>query len=404
MLTFLCLACASLAALDLSGLMPVTLDNRLNALLLPRFPEFLPPHLHRIWIPLAFTSAAFLLIARLMKRQRRYWTPSGFSVLPVSNGGYLRKVDLSEFKDESKNVTSSLKHTAKEAFRSGELHFGVRRYKEASEKFQESTFAVATKSAYLNLGVSLFCVASMERATNAFAIGLTHTHDENSEKFLAAFLCNSGIIKRERGELTEALSSFERAYATSQKIDDSPGRACALGNIGSIRLLRGEIDAAMESWELAHKDFRQIGLTAGLAAALDGIGSVYSAKGEYRRALKHHRNARRLYRSIHSLHGEAQTLANIGHACFKLGRWRRSLRAGCAAMKIAEPLGSSVQQAKAHAVIQPCRHRRPAREHWLCLRCRRQKKRSALEAGRGPLKISADRRQDRRIPYDRSCQ
>lgn len=349
--TFLCLAYASLAALDLAGRMPVALDSSLKSLLLPHFPGFLPPHLHRIWIPLAVTAAVFFLIARLMKRHRRFWTPSGFSVLPVSNGGYLRRVDSSQFKDESKTATSDLKRMAKEAFRSGDLHFGVKRYKEASEKFQESTFAVATKSAYLNLGVSLFCVASMERATNAFEIGLSLAHDQNSEKFLAAFLCNSGIVKRERGELTEALSCFERAYSTCRKIGDSLGRACALGNIGSVHLLRGEDDAAMESWELANKDFRRIGLTAGLAAALDGIGSVYGAKGEYRRALKHHRKARTLYKTIHSLHGEAQTLANIGHARFKLGRWRRSLRAGRAAIKIAEPLGSYVEQAKAHGAI-----------------------------------------------------
>ncbi len=349
--TFLYLIFAGLAVTDLAGHMPRALEQRLKSLSPPLLGEYLPAQLNHVWLPLAIMAALFLLIAQASSRRKRLWRPSGFETLPAPDGGYLRKAGFVQFKKELKGVPSAARREAIECFKLAERHFSKNQYKNAATEYQKSAFSVSTKCAYLNLGIAMCYVSYFQRATDAFETGLPIAQREEDTKFVAAFSCNSGILHRERGKLTEALTCFKQAYGKGVEIGDSLGQACALGNIGSVYLLQGRIDEAMKSWEVTCERFERARCAVGRAVALDNIGSVYGGKRNFKRALKYHREARKIHREMYNLMGEAQTLSDIGYVCLKLNRRRRSLRASRAALKFAEQLGSLVDQAKAHGNI-----------------------------------------------------
>lgn len=349
--TFLSLIFAGMAVVDAAGHMPHALKRHLNFLFPPLLDAYLPPQLHHVWLPLAIMAVLSLLIAQASSRRKRLWRPAGFEVIPAPDGGYLRKAGFSQFKKELKGAPAAARREARECFEAAERHFSRNRYKNAATEYQKSAFSVSTKSAYLNQGVSLCHISYFQKAKDAFDTGLPIAQREEDTRFEAAFLCNCGIVHRERGELNEALKCFKQAYGKGDQIGDSLGQACALGNIGSVYLLQGRIDEARKSWEKVCERFEQTRYAVGRAVALDSIGGVYGAKRQFKQALKYHRKARKIYRDIRNLVGETQTLANIGYVCLKLNRRRRSLRASRAALKLAEQLGSFLAQAKAHGNI-----------------------------------------------------
>lgn len=349
--TFSYLVFGSLAALDIAGLMPKKFEQLLDSLFFFWFPRYLPAQLKQIWIPLLIVAAMFLFIVYVADRRKRLWQPSRFDELPAPGGGYLRKVGIAPFKEDLKRGEQPARRPAKESFKLAELHFAENRYKEAVAEYQKSVFSMSTKSAYLNLGVSLWYTSYFQRAMDAFEKGLSIARKDEDGEFETAFLSNIGVLQRERGKLDEALAHFKRVYGIYGETGDVLGQACALGNIGSVYLLQGRTDEAMKSWEMAHERFEKAGHAASRATALDNIGSVYGGKWNFGRALKYHRKAHRIFKGIPNLPGETQTLANIGFACFKLGRWRRSLKASHAALRRAEQLGSSLDRAKALGAI-----------------------------------------------------
>ena len=336
----------TLALLDFGGRMPDTLGRRLESLLFAGSAEFLPPQLHRTWIWLGIMAVLSLFIVHVSSRRKRLWRPRSFEALPAPNGGYLRKAGLAQLKKELKKGERAARREANESFRLAERRFAGNRYKDAVSEYQKSAFSISTKAAYLNLGVSLWYTSYFQRAMDAFTTGRLIARKEGDQRFEAAFVCNIGILQRERGELTEALTCFKQAYTTGGNIGDSLGQACALGNIGSVYLLQGRIDEAMKSWEMACERFEKAGRASGRATALDNIGSVYGGKWDFKHALKYHRKAHRIFKDIRNLPGETQTLANIGCVCFKLGRFRRALKASHAALKLAGRFGSLLDRAK----------------------------------------------------------
>ncbi len=349
--TFSYLAFGTLAALDIAGRMPKRFEGYLDFLFFFWFPRFLPPQFKQLWVPLLVVAAMFLFIVYVADRRKRLWRPSWFNELPAPNGGYLRKAGMAPFKKDLKGGEPPARRPAKESFKLAELHFVENRYKEAVAEYQKSTFSMSTKSAYLNLGASLWYTSYFQRAMDALEKGLSIARNEKNEEFEAAFVSNIGVIQRERGKLDEALTRFKRAYSIYGDTGDELGQGCALGNIGSVYLLQGRTDEAMKSWEMAHERFEKADHAAGRATALDNIGSVCAGKWDFKQALKYHRQARKLFRGIPNLPGEMQTLANIGYAYLKLGRFRRSLKASHAALKRAERLGSSLGRAKALGTI-----------------------------------------------------
>lgn len=349
--TFLYLILAGLAVIDLADQMPHALEQHLKSLSFPLLGTFLPPQLNHVWLPLNIMAVLFVLIVQVSSRRKRLWRPSGFEVLPAPDGGYLRKAGFGQFKKELKGVPSAARREATDCFKLAERHFSKNRYKNAATEYQKSAFSVSTKCAYLNLGVSLCHISFFQRATDAFETGLPIARREEDKRFEAAFLCNSGILHRERGKLTEALTCFKQAYGKGDEVGDSLGQACALGNIGSVYLLQGRIEEARKSWEKVCERFEQARCVVGRAVALDNIGGVYGGKWDFKRALKYHRRAHKIHKDVCSLLGKEQTLANIGYVRLKLNRRRRSLRASRAALRLAEQLGSFLDQAKAHGNI-----------------------------------------------------
>ncbi len=357
----------SVTLLELTGQTPNLLRKPLIFASNLEYVRFLPPNFTETWIPLAFLSFFFAIVAFAASRRRKLWHPSGLKILPGPNGGYLRKANAAHLKKEFSGIPWKKRRMAKKHFRKAERYFVQNQYRSAATEYRESASVFATMSAHLNEGVSLCYTSHFRKASDAFEEGLSMALVVENSGFVSAFHCSTCIPYRELGRLEDAHESFKEAYGLCMRSSDSLGRLCAVGNFSTLLLARGEVDEALQWWQDALEALAGIRCNAALAVALDGAGRVFMAKEDFRQALKHHRRALIIYRLHRSLPGTTGALVNIGRAHAGLDRRRRSLRINREALKLASQYASVVDQANIHACTALVHAKRDGREDALKL-------------------------------------
>ena len=119
-----------------------------------------------------------------------------------------------------------------------------------------------------------------------------------------------GIVSQKIGELTKALSFYDRALPLFPATPEGVGsKATTLNNIANVYLSLGETRRALEvlvkSLELKKEGGRSRAIT------LDNLGGVYTHLGEYQLALDHHLQALTSFRALGRRRDEATALNNL---------------------------------------------------------------------------------------------
>jgi len=206
---------------------------------------------------------------------------------------------------------------SKACFVAGQRFLEKQEFEQAAFNFQQSSDALPTMSAYLNLGNSHLATSNLSQAEDAWKRGLGIAKAKGNREFEAAFLASFGFVENAKGNLQEALKAHQDALEFYREIGDPVNEANALGNIGSVYRKRGHMEEAIKSQEAAVKLDREIRNQEGEAAALLGLGNCYlfsmqlageTSDEKLKKGRDSIKESLRLFRILGDRLGEAQAL------------------------------------------------------------------------------------------------
>jgi CHAT domain-containing protein/Tfp pilus assembly protein PilF len=129
---------------------------------------------------------------------------------------------------------------------------------------------------------------------------------------LASVFNNLATTYQEIGQYDEALVTFQKAIAISQKYDDRDSQTIYLNNLGNLYVTMGDFPLALESLQQSLKMATQYKITSTQARALNNIGTVYRAQGNTVQALEIFQKGLTINQSSQDPSIVATILNNIG--------------------------------------------------------------------------------------------
>ncbi len=125
-------------------------------------------------------------------------------------------------------------------------------------------------------------------------------------------LANIGVIRRELGQLTEAIDLLRRALLISRAAGDQAGEAYQTADLGITYVRTARYREARECFRIAHDLSEKLGSTRDVGVLINNLGFVAADLGEYPEALEQFLRALSINRKTGFRQGEALSLANIG--------------------------------------------------------------------------------------------
>jgi tetratricopeptide (TPR) repeat protein len=120
-----------------------------------------------------------------------------------------------------------------------------------------------------------------------------------------------GKIAHTRGRYEEALTFYERAYATAKRIGSLTELAGAANSMGTAARDRGDYASAESHQSEALELYKRIGDPAGVEFARNNLGTLAMSRGDLEGARLHLEGARAAARELGHVKGEAGAEANL---------------------------------------------------------------------------------------------
>ncbi|HEX7306206.1 AfsR/SARP family transcriptional regulator [Lentzea sp.] len=125
-------------------------------------------------------------------------------------------------------------------------------------------------------------------------------------------LANIAVIRRELGQLTEAIELLRQALLISQTAGDKAAEAYQTSDLGITYLRIARYREARECFRTAHDLAESLGSRRDVGVLINNLGFVAADIGEHREALDRFERALVINRATGFRQGEALSLANIG--------------------------------------------------------------------------------------------
>lgn len=154
------------------------------------------------------------------------------------------------------------------------------------------------------------------------------------------------ILLRRQGDLSPALSGFERALNLYRQLKDNNGIADVLTHIGLIRLNQGLYSTALESLRESLK-LQQAGAKAEIERTYHYLGLLYAGLREYETARSYLDRGLAEARRLADPSREAPLLGSMARTANLAGSYGEALTLALEAERLAERLGSPPGQAYA---------------------------------------------------------
>jgi predicted ATPase/DNA-binding SARP family transcriptional activator len=162
-------------------------------------------------------------------------------------------------------------------------------------------------------------------------IGDRHSQSQN--------LNNIGKTYISVGKYPEALSCYQQALQICRQSGDRQGEGRTLNNIGVVYQEQGRYEEALRCYQQTLAICRELGIRRGEGISLNNIGNIYYFLGEYEKALAHQQQAVEIRRELGDRQGERISLDNVGAVYQSLGRYDQALSAHQSALAISLELG-----------------------------------------------------------------
>ncbi|MEE3718851.1 tetratricopeptide repeat protein [Tumidithrix elongata RA019] len=165
-----------------------------------------------------------------------------------------------------------------------------------------------------------------------------------------------GIQQYGKGQLKEALATFQQVLVIRKQMKDRAGEGTALNNIGAVYNSLGQYSQALEYYQqslVIRKESSAIACTpnaksasciaarTGEEATLNNIGLIYSRLGQSSKALAYYQQALAIIKEVGDRDGEGVTLNNIGAVYRGLGQYSKALEYYRQSLAIIKEIGVS---------------------------------------------------------------
>ena len=118
------------------------------------------------------------------------------------------------------------------------------------------------------------------------AVSPVFAQTQNTSKTEADRLLQQGTQQLQRGQIREAIESWQKALTIYQEIGDRRGEAYSLGNLGIAYNSLSQHEKAIEFLEQVLSIFQEMGDGQSVTASLIGLGEAYSNLSEYEKAIE----------------------------------------------------------------------------------------------------------------------
>ena len=199
---------------------------------------------------------------------------------------------------------------------------------EMGELTQSVREQMGSRTGWSRLGEILWRIGQPQKAQALYHMLLEKAYSDADR---AIYLNNIGLMYRNMGEYSKALSYYERSLEICKVAlpPNHPDLATSYNNIGFVYYNMGEYSKALSSyeqsleiWKVAlppnHPDF---------ATSYNNIGLVYDNMGEYSKALSSHEQSLEIKKvALPPNHPDlAKSYNNIGSVYYKMGEYSKAL-------------------------------------------------------------------------------
>jgi tetratricopeptide (TPR) repeat protein len=184
------------------------------------------------------------------------------------------------FADVASNVGSIFLQT-------GRWEEAIEHYRRALDVFEQMSDQQRMADVLDNLGLAnlykgdlIEALATLERALSL----RQRLKDEGTDTTLAATCSNLGSVYTRRGQLREAVESYQKALALSRMEEDPYSVARTLSSLALVYFKVGHIALALKTYALALTTMKRLDDVPSLALTYVNIGLIYEQTEDYDRA------------------------------------------------------------------------------------------------------------------------
>ncbi len=199
----------------------------------------------------------------------------------------------------------------------GEQLFGVGRYQEAEQVFQEILVRLEKSASYGRCSILLHlgrCLRYQGRNSEALEIyhqviaEINQLPESYGIKTLKSSLqTDLGDVLRDLGSYQESEAAYQQSLSIAQDIGDLRQQAVVKSQSGGLALVQGKLADAEQSYQAALQIFHQLQEPASEARVWHQLGMVYEVAKQWEAAEQVYREAARIKESLGRLRDSATT-------------------------------------------------------------------------------------------------
>ena len=134
-------------------------------------------------------------------------------------------------------------------------------------------------------------------------------------------LKEEGLKQFQRGELDNALATFETAVSAYAAAQNSVGQAEMLNNIGVLQRMRGQHEESLAAFTTAGALCQQTDDINRRAQVLGNMGDLYAGMGDKETAARYYSDAAELFAQCDDKQKQSQVLKALSLLQLRQGQW-----------------------------------------------------------------------------------
>lgn len=138
-------------------------------------------------------------------------------------------------------------------------------------------------------------------------------------------LKEEGLKLFQRGELDNAVSTFETAVSAYAAAQNPVGQAEMLNNIGVIQRMRGNHEESLEAFTTANQLCQQANDVNRRAQVLGNMGDLYAGMGDKETAARYYSDSAELFAQCGDAQKQSQVLKALSLLRLRQGHWTNAM-------------------------------------------------------------------------------
>lgn len=231
-------------------------------------------------------------------------------------------------------------------------------YQKAIEMFDSANSKGNKAQAMVNLGIIYKNIGFYTDAVSITLSGITISVEVEDNQNLAAAYNNLGNTFKELKNYNEAEFYLKKALEIRLKYNNKRAIAGVLNNLGNVYRYWGKLDIALKNYYEALTLKQEIGNKILLASTIDNIGEVFILKKQYANAKKYFKDALQKRTEERDLLGITTSNNRIAYLYFSLKNYDSAFLYAIAALTIGREINSRKDILKSYELLKNIENKR----------------------------------------------